>query len=118
MEFIKEYGVLIILAVIILALAAYFIIDFFKKPTSEQLKQVKEWLLFAVSEAEKAFGSGTGQLKLRYVYDQFLSKFPLITTLITFDKFSALVDEALEKMKELLATNTQIKSYIQGKEEE
>ncbi|MCM1334369.1 MAG: hypothetical protein NC084_12545 [Bacteroides sp.] len=26
---------------------------------------VKEWLLLAVTEAEKALGSGTGQLKLR-----------------------------------------------------
>ena len=41
-------------------------------PSEQQLLKVKEWLLWAVVLAEKELGSGTGQLKLRYVYDLFL----------------------------------------------
>ena len=56
-------------------------------PTNEQLKKVKEWLLWAVAEAEKELGSGTGQLKLRYVYDMFIVKFPSLAKIISFETF-------------------------------
>ena len=38
---------------------------FLKMPTSEQRERVKEWLLWAVTQAEAELGSGTGKLKLR-----------------------------------------------------
>ncbi|MFR6482019.1 MAG: hypothetical protein ACLUPD_10785 [Anaerotignum faecicola] len=50
----------------------------FWKCFAEQREKVKEWLLLAVTEAEKELGSGTGQLKLRYVYDLFLRRFPAV----------------------------------------
>lgn len=52
---------------------------FLKLPTRVQIDKVKEWLLWAVTEAEKELGSGTGQLKLRQVYDLFVQRFPVIT---------------------------------------
>lgn len=104
------YLVIATLAVLIVAIIS--IMNFFQKPTSEQIQALKEWLLFAVSEAEKALGSGTGKLKLRYVYDMFLEKFPYIAKFLTFEKFSEYVDEALEEMKKLLETNPKISSYI------
>ena len=39
---------------------------------------VKEWLLWAVTQAEQYLGSGTGALKLRYVYDLAVEAFPPI----------------------------------------
>ena len=90
----------------------YCIYIFFKKPTSEQLTQVKEWLLYAVTAAQKEFGSGTGQIKLRYVYDKFLTKFPYLTKIISFELFSSLVDDALVKFKEILETNNKVQKYV------
>ena len=83
-------------------------------PTNEQLKKVKEWLLWAVAEAEKELGSGTGQLKLRYVYDMFIVKFPSLAKIISFETFSCMVDEVLDEFKKLLNKNDKMKKYIEG----
>jgi hypothetical protein len=56
------------------------------------VKNAKEWLLFAVIEAEKQLGSDTGAIKLRVVYDQFLEKFPVLRMWVSFDLFSKMVD--------------------------
>ena len=50
----------------------------------KERKNMKNWLLYAVAAAEKALGSGTGELKLRQVYDAFLIKFPIISKLMSF----------------------------------
>ena len=74
----------------------------------------KKWLLYAVIEAEKLFGSQTGQLKLRYVYDWFVKEYPILSKILTFETFSSYVDLALEEMKHLMDTNSAILNYIQG----
>lgn len=79
---------------------------------SEQIAQVKEWLKYAVVMAEKELGTGTGQLKLRYVYDLFLSKFAWLAKVITFDQFEGYVSEALEWMKRQLETNKNIQEIV------
>jgi rubrerythrin len=68
----------------------------------------------AVAKAEKELGGGTGELKLRYVYDLFIRTFPSISKAITFDSFSFLVDTALEKLNFLLENNDNIQEYIQS----
>jgi len=103
-------------ALIIIAAAIYTFIRFNKKSVQEQIDQVKEWLLYAVMAAEKELGSGTGAIKLRYVYDMFVTKFPLMVALIPFSTFSAFVDEALDKFKDLLATSPQLQLYVQQQE--
>jgi hypothetical protein len=78
-----------------------------------QKGNVIQWLVFAVTEAEKALGSGTGQLKLRYVYDLFAGKFPVLSRFLSFEVFSDWVDIALDEMRVLLA-NKNVKSYVEG----
>lgn len=85
---------------------------FVQSGKTNQLKKVKEWLLFACVEAERDFGSGKGQLKLRYVYDMFVGKFPALAKVVCFEDFSILVDEVLEKFRMLLDQNTSLKEYI------
>lgn len=65
-------------------------------------QKVRNWLVWAVGKAEQEFGSGTGQLKLRSVYNQFIARFPKLSTFITFRRFSALVDEALNILSDML----------------
>ena len=86
---------------------------FFLKPTDEQINDVKQWLLYAVTEAEKDLGNGTGKLKLRQVYDLFLQRFPIVSRMISFEQFGQYVDDALDEMKRILAGNRQINKYVQ-----
>lgn len=114
MSYIAENWYLLVATAAILVVAGFSVYSFVKKPTTEQIKAVKEWLLYAVIEAEKKLGGGTGQVKLRYVYDMFVEKFRFLAELITFETFSGLVDEALEKMRDMLQNNKAVNSYVEG----
>lgn len=114
MKFFIDNWFLLVAVVAVLVSSGLTIYSFYKKPTTEQLQSVKEWLLFAVTEAEKKLGGGTGQLKLRFVYDMFIEKFPHTSCLISFEVFSGLVDEALERMKSMLETNKAVETYVKG----
>lgn len=113
MEFLIANWFLILVGIAAVAVAGYLIYAFFKRPTSEQLGKVYEWLLYAVAAAEKELGSGTGQIKLRYVYDMFLSKFPYLVKVIPFEMFSMLVDETLDKFRGMLENNVKLQDYIE-----
>ena len=89
---------------------------FVNLPSDEQLKKLKAWLLYAVIEAEKLYQSGTGRLKLVAVYNEFCRVFPALVSIISFELFSKLVDEALVEMRKLLETNKDIEAYVSGEE--
>ena len=72
----------------------------------------KNWLVWAVTEAEKTFGSGTGQLKLHYAYNLAIKQFPIVAKIIPFSVFSALVDEALVIMRKMIENNGKIATVI------
>ena len=101
----------IVLAILIGILLLLVIILGKKK----QLKIVREWLLLAVFKAEKELGDGTGQLKLRFVYDLFIDKFKVTAKFISFTQFCILVDGALIIMKEIITNNDQVKQYLNKK---
>lgn len=96
----------------IVGAAIYALYYFMSLGKEKQLQIVREWLLLAVVEAEKALGSNTGQLKLRYVYNLFLSKFKYLSLVISFEQFSLLVDEALDVMRDMISNNKQVEQYI------
>lgn len=81
----------------------------------KQIDKIKEWLLFAVIQAEQQLGGGTGRVKLRFVYDMFVDKFKVISLLISFEDFSLMVDEALDIMRDMLESNEAIKQYVEKK---
>jgi hypothetical protein len=114
MDFLISNWFLIVIAIAAIVVGGYSGYVFAKRPTTEQIIKVKEWLLYAVTEAEKVLGSGTGQVKLRYVYDMFLTKFPYLSKAISFESFSVLVDEVLVKFRELLSSNDKLKDYVEG----
>ena len=114
MNFLINYWWLIIVTIAVIVVIVYGIYIFFKKPRVAQLAKVKEWLLYAVSAAEKELGSGTGALKLRAVYDMFIKEFPYLVKWISFETFSKLVDEALEIFHNLVQSNMAIKTYIEN----
>ena len=109
-----ENWYLALTAVVMVVMAVVLVGSFVKLPTKEQIAKIKEWLLYAVTEAEKELGGGTGQLKLRQVYDLFVQRFPAVAAVISFDTFSSWVDEALEQMREMLAKNENVAAYVEN----
>ena len=106
----------IIVALVIVAIALVCgVIWFIKLPKEKKIANIKEWLKYAVVEAERKLGSGTGQLKLRMVYDMAVKQFPFIIRLIPFNTFSKWVDKALDWMRDQLAENKAIKEYVESK---
>ena len=97
----------------VIGVIGFGIYQFIKLEKDKQLEIVKEWLLLAVVEAEKKLGGGTGQIKLRYVYDMFIEKFKFLALMITFEQFSVMVDMALDKMRFMLSSNEKLKDYVE-----
>lgn len=107
MEFlVNNWGLALIAVVATVGLIKFFI---FKDKES-----ATKWLLYAVLEAEKEFGSKTGQIKLRYVYDWFIKTYPFLSKFISFKEFGEMVDTSLEDMRHLINTNTAIFDYVGG----
>lgn len=96
------------------AFVTAMVVKFMNMPSAKQIENLMEWLKIAVVEAEKALGTGTGSLKLRSVYESAVIAFPWVAKYMTFEKFSELVDVALEWMKEQIEKNQYIKEYIEG----
>ena len=113
MEFLLNNWYLIIALIAVVTVVIIVCVKWLNKPTAEQIANIKEWLLYAVTEAEAALGGGTGQLKLKYVYDMAIERFPWLS-IIPFETFSGWVDEALEEMRHLLETNDNIKQIVEG----
>lgn len=102
---------IIIGAVVLIAIIAIVLVCVGK------VKAVKQWLKYAVAEAEQYFGSKTGKLKLQYVYNCFAERFKVISSFVTFDVFSKWVDTALETLNGWLETNNSIAAIIENTEE-
>lgn len=113
-EMIMENWYLLVAAVVVAALAAAAAARFLEMPSAEQREKVKEWLLWAVTQAEAELGSGTGKLKLRQTYDLFIQRFPALAMAVSFDTFSLWVDEALEEMRKLLKENKTVRELVKG----
>ncbi len=103
-EFIREYWYLLVMAMCMGGVLVQAVHSFAGLSTNEQINSVKEWLLYAVVQAEAEYGGGSGQVKLRYVYDMFAMRFPLLLAVLPFDTFALFVDEALDKAKDSLET--------------
>ena len=63
--FLMENWYLVVALMAVAGMVGVFIGRFLKMPTAAQREKVKEWLLWAVTQAEAELGSGTGKLKLR-----------------------------------------------------
>ena len=114
MNFIIENWYIILALAAVLGVAAWYVYRYFNLPSEAQLAKVREWLLWAVTEAEKELGGGTGKLKLRQVYDLFVTRFPWLARIVPFDLYSSMVDDALEDMREMLKTNQAVKAHVSG----
>ena len=118
MKFITENWFVLVALAAVAAAGGYAVYTFVKMPSDKQLKKVREWLLYAVTKAEKELGGGTGQIKLRDVYDMFVARFGWLAQVSSFEMFSMMVDEALEKMKGMLVSNKAMQELVNGKQQD
>ncbi len=109
-----ENWFIVIAILVCCAVVAVAIYRFYGLPSAKQIETIKEWLLYACMEAEKELGNGTGQLKLRYVYDLFITRFPSVARMVSFSMFSVWVDAALEEMRMMLTQNKAIRDVVKG----
>ena len=102
------------------AFVVYCAYTFFGMPTAKQKQKVKEWLVWACIEAEKKLQSGTGQLKLREVWNLFCSvpSFSWFAKIVSFEVFSDWVSEALSEVKKMLIKNDTLAEYVYGERKE
>lgn len=106
MNFICANWVEIVGIMAIFIIAGINICRFLSLSKAMQIEQIKGWLLNSVVEAEKLFGGGTGKIKLSYVYDRFVEKFPWLAKILPFDYFAKYVDDVLIDMRKLLESNS------------
>lgn len=100
-----------IVAVLFIGIIAIY--NLIKRP-----EKIKEWLIWACAQAEQELGSGTGQLKLRAVYDMFIKQFPIMALIISFERFSGWVDGALEQLTAWIADNIDVKMLFEYVDED
>ena len=73
---------------------------------------VRKILLSLVVQAEKALGSGTGELKYAWVVDNFYSKMPgIIKLLFSKKEIDTMIEEGVQRLKDILASGTTLNSY-------
>lgn len=85
-------------------------------PTEKQKAKIMEWLVWACIKAERELQSGTGQLKLREVWNMFCAvpAFGTVAKMISFDTFDKWVKDALITAKEMLVKNGNLANYVYG----
>lgn len=114
MEWFVDNWYIVVAISALITTGGLLIYTFLGLPTKEQVTKIKALLLYWVTLAESELGSGTGQLKLRYVFDLFTDKFKFTAKLVSFETFSLWVDEALEIMREMLEKNDNINTLVKG----
>jgi len=108
MKWIAENWSMLVICLITLSVAGY--------GAYTKRANAKEWLKWAVLQAEKALGEKTGQAKLRMVYDLFTKQFPWFATFVSFNTFSEWVDEALTWMRKQINTNSKVSEIVKEAE--
>lgn len=92
----------ILVAIVVLAIL-------YKRGRKETIKAI---VLSLVVQAEKALGSGTGELKYSMVIDTLYSKLPFyVRFLFTRKDIDNYIEECVDRLKILLSDGTTLNSY-------
>lgn len=98
-------SVLVVLAFLVL------VVVLIKRGETKVLKKI---LFNLVTQAEKQFGSGTGELKFAAVADWIYQRIPAVLKLLFTEKdIATMIEAVLEEAKKAWGTNENIKGYIE-----
>ena len=93
------------LAVLVLAAIVIFLI-FFIKSTPEKRREIVNELLFALAvEAERLYGSKTGQIKKKQVIAWFYERYKWLARLIPQDVLSEWIDDVVSDFNVWMKSN-------------
>lgn len=110
-EFITANWDLLLAAVVVIGTVIYAVV--------KQEKDIIFKMLFAlITEAERQYGSGTGELKLSSVVSQVYEKLPAALNIIPVATVEKWVEQALVSAKEKWAKNNNVATYITPDSEE
>ena len=108
MDFIIQNWEFILLAIVVTAALIYII---FRGEKSVVLKM----LYSMVTEAEKEYGGGTGELKLAAVIERLYTKLPpFLKLVVSANTLQSWVEIVLAQAKETWEKNANINSYIKS----
>ena len=94
---------IIILVAVVLLIVAY---------KAGHRNTVKKIILSLVVQAEKALGSGTGELKYAMVIEAIYNKLPAVMRfLFTPEEIDNMIEEGVDKLKEILASGVTLDGY-------
>lgn len=97
-------SVLVVLAFLVL------VVVLIKRGETKVLKKI---LFNLVTQAEKQFGSGTGELKFAAVADWIYQRIPAVLKLLfTSSDIEKMIEAALEEAKKAWGANENLKGYI------
>ena len=97
-------------SVLVVILFILFLFVLMKKGATNQVNEI---LFYLVTEAESAFGGGTGELKYAAVVAWLYEKLPtIIKILFTQKQIDLLIENAVIRMKKYLDTNENAKVLI------
>ena len=98
-------SVLVVLAFLVL------VVVLIKRGETKVLKKI---LFNLVTQAEKQFGSGTGELKFAAVADWIYQRIPAVLKLLFTEKDIAdMIEAVLEEAKKAWGTNENLKEYVE-----
>lgn len=104
-QFLQEYYSSIIVSVILILV----LLLLYKYKKRDMIKQI---LLSLVVQAEKALGSGTGELKYAWVLDHFYNKMPaIIKLLFTKKEIDIMIEDSVKRLKDILCSGVTLNSY-------
>lgn len=83
------------------------------KLSEDNMSTVRNWLWYAIFQAEMTYGGKTGEVKLQSVYNKFVMVFPKLAKKINFNTFSNLVDEILENVNTVINDNEAVQKILQ-----
>lgn len=104
---------LILLGLVILYITAICIKIFLLMPTSIKRKIIKEFIYSLVLEAEKIFGSKTGEIKFSFVIRTFYTQCPIdLRRFVPEQMIIDWIEESVIRMKNYFKDNLQFKTNI------
>jgi len=108
--FINNWEALVIIAVILVGAIIGINLGF--------KKQIKAGILYLVTEAEKEYGSGTGELKYAAVSTWIYEKLPtLLRLFISASMIDDLIEWGVAQMKEYLSENASAAAIVSSGED-
>lgn len=100
-------------SVLLVIICIMGVIFMYKKGETQKLKEI---LFKLVVEAERTYGSGTGELKRAAVFELAYDKMPaLLKRFISQKELESMIEEALAYAKIKWETNKKLLGYVDGK---